>query len=462
MIAIKTYQDLIAVGENEQDRINFVLSVISDHRSSSLCRNAQTAETYYNGENATIMNYCKLIRDAYGKAVPDIWSPNHKITCHYYKYLVNQLALFLLGNGVSFGKEDTKEKLGSGFDKAVLDTLINALNGAVGYGFVNNGTVTPFSVQEFAALQDEETSAIRAGVRYWQIDATRPLRATLYEEDGYTEYIRRNGEDMVVMNEKRPYILIVQSSEATGAEIVDGRNYPSFPIVPLYNYGKRSELEGNREAHDAVDLMLSGLINNVDAGEIVYWLVKNSGGMDQPSMNQLLQTLKAAHIAQIDADDDIQAHSTQVQFAASKEALDQLRRQVFDNHMGLDVRNIASGAATATQIRAAYEPLNTKADLLEYCVTEFIQGVLTVMGIEDVPTYTRSYIVNQQESIGSIIAAADNLPQSYKTRKILEILGDIDKVEEVLAEMDAAESGRFTPGNENEETEGTEPEGAGE
>lgn len=457
MIAIKTYQDLIAVGENERDRIAFVLSVISDHRGSRLCRTAETAEAYYGGENVTIMNYCKLIRDAYGKAVPDLWSPNHKIACKYYGYLVNQLALFLLGNGVSFGKEDTKKKLGSGFDKAVLDILIKALNGAVGYGFVNNGTVTPFSVQEFAALQDEETSAIRAGVRYWQIDAERPLRATLYEEDGYTEYIRRKGEDMIVLNEKRPYILIVQSSEATGDDIVDGRNYPSFPIVPLYNYGKRSELEGNREAHDAVDLMLSGLINNVDAGEIVYWLVKNSGGMDQPSMNQLLQTLKAAHIAQIDTDDDIQAHSTQVQFAASKEALDQLRRQVFDNHMGLDVRNIASGAATATQIRAAYEPLNTKADLLEYCVTEFIQGVLAVMGIEDVPTYTRSYIVNQQESIGSIVAAADNLPQSYKTRKILEILGDIDKVEDVLAEMDAAESGRFTTENVDEKPEGTEP-----
>lgn len=479
MIAIKTYQDLIAVGEDEKKRMEFVQSVIADHKGSSLYQNALIAEDYYAGLNRTIANYQKIIRDAYGRAVPDIWSPNHKIACHYYRYLVTQLAMFLLGNGVSFGKtknswfkrlfkgapkysDTTKEKLGTKFDNACVTILINALNHTVAYGLVGEGSLTPFSVLEFAAMPDEETSAIRAGVRFWQLNAEKPLRATLYEEDGYTDYIKRKGEDMEVLNEKRPYVQIVQHSDALGDVIVDGRNYPTFPIVPLYNYGQRSELDGNREAHDALDLMLSGLINNVDAGEIIYWLVKNSGGMDQPSMNQLLQTLKTAHMAQVDTDEEITAHSPQVQFAASKEAIDQLRRQVFDNHMGLDVRNIASGAATATQIKAAYEPMNTKADLLEFCVTDFILGVLAVLGIDDVPTYTRSYIVNQQESIGSIIAAGDNLPQSYKTRKILEILGDIDKVEEVLAEMDAAESGRFTTGNENAEPGGTEPEGAGE
>lgn len=466
MIHIRTWQDLQAVNDNEKDRMAFVKQVIAEHKGGLVYHAAVVAGTYYDGENLTISNYQKFIRDAFGRTIPDTWSPNHKIACHYYKYLVNQLSLFLLGNGVSFNDKKTKDALGPRFDQACVEVLIKALNGSVGYGFVDKDgdkyIVRPFSVEEFAAIPDEETSAIRAGVRYWQLDPTRPLRVTFYEEDGFTEYIQRKGKDLEVLAEKRPYIVVVQSSEAGGDEIVDGRNYPTFPIVPLYNVGKRTELEGSRELHDAMDLMLSGLINNVDSGEIIYWLIKNSGGMDQPSMNQLLQTLKTAGIAQIDEDGEIEAHSTQVQFAASKEALDQLRRQIFDNHMGLDVRNIAAGAATATQIRAAYEPLNTKADLLETRVTDFILGVLAVIGIDDVPTYTRSYIVNQQESVGTIVAAADNLPQEYKTRKILEILGDIDKTDEVLAQMDAAESDRFTTENEGEEPGGAEPEGAGE
>lgn len=442
-MTIKTYQDLLAVGEDERKRIEFVQDVIKDHRGSKLYSDALTANEYYAGRNVTITNYCKMIRDAFGRAVPDIWSPNHKIACHYYGYLVNQLVLFLMGNGVSFNEDSTKEKLGKNFDKVCVDLLTAALNNSVAYGFVNNGTVTPFTVLEFAALQDEETSAILAGVRFWQLADNKPLRATLYEEDGYTDYIQQNGEEMTVLHEKRPYIQIVQTSEATGERIVDGRNYPTFPIVPLYNTGKQSELDGNRELHDAMDLMLSGLVNNVDSGEIIYWLVKNSGGMDQPSMNQLLQTLKSAHIASVDSEDDITAHSPVVQFEASKEALEQLRRQIFDNQMGLDVRNIAGGAATATQIKAAYEPLNTKADLVEFNITKFIHGILAVLGIDDEPTYTRSYIVNQQEMIQTIVAAGADLPQEYKTRKILEILGDVDRADEVIAMLTAEDAGKL-------------------
>jgi SPP1 family phage portal protein len=418
--------------------------VISDHKTSAVYQAAEIADEYYAGRNVTINNYQKFIRDAYGKAIPDIWSPNHKIACHYYRYLVTQLALYLLGNGVSFAEDSTKEKLGGDFDENCVEALIDALNDGVAFAFVNKDRIQPFSVTEFAPLMDEETSAIRAGVRYWRLDDQKPLRATLYEEDGYTEYIQQSGEDMTVLHDKRPYIQIVAKSKATGEEIVDGQNYPTFPIVPLYNTGKRSELDGNRELHDAMDLMLSGLINNVDSGEVIYWLFKNAGGMDQPSLNQAIQLLKTAHAIQVDNEDDITAHSPQVHFEASKEALEQLRRQIFDNHMGLDVRNIAGGAATATQIKAAYEPINTKADLLEMQVVKFIRGVLAVLGIDDKPTFTRSVIVNQQELIQNIVSAGSDLPQEYKSRKILEILGDIDRADEVLAQLTAEDAGRFT------------------
>lgn len=431
------------MGENEQKRVDFIKAVINDHMASPLYRNAVIAQDYYNGTNTTITNYNKYIRDVYGRTIPDIWSPNHKIACHYYGYLVNQLALFMLGNGVSFSNPTTKDRLGKDFDKVCVGLLIDALNGGVSYGFANMDRVIPFSAREFAPLVDEETGFLRSGVRFWRVDARKPLRCTLYEEDGYTEYIEPVGEEMIILSPKRAYIEKVNESVATGEISVEGMNYPSFPIVPLYNTNHRSELVGNREVHDALDLMLSGLINNVDAGEVVYWILKNSGGFDQVSMNQFLQTLKTSHVASIDSEDDVTAHSPSVQFQASKEAIDQLRRQIFDNHMGLDVKEIASGAVTATQIRAAYEPLNSKADLLELRVTEFINGILAVFGIDDDPTYTRSYLTNQNEMIQTIISAGTELPTPYKTRKILEILGDIDHVDEVLNEVTAEDMDRF-------------------
>ena len=90
-----------------------------------------------------------------------------------------------------------------------------------------------FSSLEFAPRYDEETGFVRAGVRFWQLDAQKPLRLTLYEEGGYTEIIQRKGEDLKILQEKRPYIEIVKTSEATGEISVEGQNDPAFPIVPL-------------------------------------------------------------------------------------------------------------------------------------------------------------------------------------------------------------------------------------
>lgn len=440
---MKTYQDLIAVGQDEKERRDFALQVVHEHMSSKAYKTAEIAREYYRGVNTTISNYNKYVRDAFGKLVPDMWSANHKLACHYYGYLVKQLALFLLGNGVSFGEESTKDKLGKDFDRVCVSVLIDALNGGVAYGFANKDKVEHFSVLDFAPLLDEETGHLRAGVRFWRLDESKPLRLTVYEEDGYTELIQRPGEDLEELNPKRSYIERVQTSEATGEISVEGINYPSFPIVPLYNTEKQSELEGNRELHDAMDMMLSGLINNVDDGAIVYWLLKNSGGFDQPDMNRFIQTLKATHVAMVDTEDEVTPHSPIVQFQASEAAIAELRRQIFDNHMGFDAKQVQSGAATATEIKAAYEPLNSKADLLEFHVTEFINGLLAIFGIDDEPSYTRSYIINQNESVQTVLSAGTVLPQEYQRKKVLEILGDIDKTDDVQKMADTEEMERF-------------------
>ena len=55
--------------------------------------------------------------------------------------------------------------------------------GAV-YGFWNLDHVDYFKATEFVPLYDEETGALMAGIRFWQISENKPLRATLYEEHG--------------------------------------------------------------------------------------------------------------------------------------------------------------------------------------------------------------------------------------------------------------------------------------
>ena len=114
---MKTYQDLLALGENEKARMDFVLSVIEEHRSSSDYKIAEDAEKYASGKNATIMSYQKLLYTVSGRAIPDNYSANHKCASGFYRRFLTQEVAVLLGNGVSFKDEKVKASLGADFDK---------------------------------------------------------------------------------------------------------------------------------------------------------------------------------------------------------------------------------------------------------------------------------------------------------------------------------------------------------
>ena len=450
---MKTFNDLLALGDSEKARMDFILQAINEHKSSTMYQIAVDADMYYRHLNPTIMRAQKFVYDLMGRAHVDEWSANNKIPSRYYFYFITQAVQFLLGNGVSFADDKTKERLGKNFDSVVQKAATDALNGGVSFGFWNNDHLEQFSLTEFVPLYDEENGALAAGIRFWQVASDKPLRATLYEMDGYTEYIRREGEDITTLQEKRPYIQIVAQSEASGTEILDGQNYPGFPIVPLFNTNRQSELVGSKETIDAYDLMASALINNIDDANLIYWVIRNAGGMDDMDDAKFVQRLKTIHVAHLEGDEQVDEHQIDVPFQASEVALDRLRGQLFDDFMALDVKEISGGAATATQIKAAYEPLNAKTDLFEYQVTEFINGILAIVGIEDEPTYTRSLIVNQQEMIQNLVTSAEYLSADYITRKVLEILGDIDKVDEVMEQKLVDETSRYRNEPEEDETE---------
>ena len=446
MIDILTFNDLVEIGENEQDRMEFVLSAIREHKASKDYAIAADAELYYKHQNPTIMRFQKWIYNQFGQKVPDIWSANNKIASNWYNYFTTQAVSYLLGNGVTFGKKEvTKNKLGKDFDKKVQDIATHAKNGGVAFGFWNLDHLECFDLTEFVPLYDEDDGGLKAGIRFWQIDDQKPLRATLYELDGYTDYIKRKDEDVNILHDKRAYKQIIRKSEVEGETILDGENYPGFPIVPLWNVNRQSDLVGNQGTIDAYDLMVSGLINNVSDGEFIYWILKNCGGMSELDDAKFIEQLKLTHTAHADGDDgaSVEAHNVSVEFEATAEALDRLTEQLYADFMALKVQDVSAGSVTATQIQAAYEPINQKTDQFEYCVTEFINGILELAGIEDEPTYTRSQMSNQGELLEMVLQCAEYLDDEYVTTKILTLLGDSDKAQEVLKRKDAEAADRY-------------------
>lgn len=442
-----TYQDLIAIPEDDvKRRMDFVRAVISQHKGSELYKTAVMGCEYNAKRNTSIMNYQKTLRKLDGREVLDKWSPNHKTTRNFFSYFTTQQNQYLLGNGVTWNEETTADKLGEDFDTQLQRAGKMALVQGEAFGFFNLDHIDVFGLTEFAPLYDEENGALRAGVRFWQVDPSKPLRATFYEEDGYTNYIWNERQDIAkdeqqgrILKEKTPYILKLRTTAADGTEIYDGENYPTFPIVPLWaNEEKQSELVGIQEQIDAYDLIKNGFLNDLDTAQI-YWILKGAGGMDDTDLVRFLERIHSTKTASLDDDQSAEAVTVQIPYDAREKLLDRLERDLYKDYMALNVDEIKGGAVTATQIEAAYEPMNSKADMYEYQVIKFIKGILAVAGIDDEPSFTRSILVNVNESVGTVLEASQVLDADYVTEKILNLLGDGDKTEEILERMAADE-----------------------
>ena len=447
---IKTYQDFLLVGDDERERMGFILGAINEFKAEKSTKTALDAKLYYYGENPTINRYEKYLYDMQGKAHIDMYTANHKIASKFFGFVVDQEVSYLLGNGVSFAKSGTKKALGENFDEVVMDAATYALIGGESFIFWNYDHIQAFRKEEFVPLKDEENSALMAGIRFWQIDDDKPLRATLFEIDGYTDYIKRKGEDMQILNEKAPYKIKVRHSEFDGTEIYDGENYPTLPIVPLKNGEDcKSELNGRRNTIDALDLASSNMVNNVDEGNLIYWVLTNCGGMDEQDDTRFIERLKTIHVAHADGDDGAKAtpQTLEAPFQGTQATIDMLTKKLYTDFQAFDASAVSAGNQTATAIKATYVPLDMKTDKFEKFLSPCIREVLSLAGIDDKPSYTRNQIINKQEEIQTVMLCAEFLDEEYTVKKILTILGDTDQYEDLMRRK-AAETLDRTAGEE--------------
>jgi hypothetical protein len=284
-----------------------------------------------------------------------------------------------------------------------------ALIHGVSFVFFNVDKVHVFPVTEFAPLWDEETGALRAGVRYWQMEEKKPLMVTFYEKDGYTTY-RKSKDDtgLVEVEEKRAYKQKLAQAPADQApEVVEAENYSELPIVPMYaNRQKTSYLKGLKEKIDDYDLLTSGLVNDADS-EFVYWTLKGQGAMnDDITLQQFVEKMRVLKAAVVGDNEDAVPHSIEPPTNAKLAAKEALRADLYRDAMALDTEVLKAGSVTATQINAAYEPLNEAADEFEYCVIEFVLKLLNIIGIDDYPKFTRSVERNKAEETQMVLSAA--------------------------------------------------------
>lgn len=433
-----TWQDF----QEETDVKAFINKAINQHISSEDYKIAKSADEYDKQKNETIYNYVRTIFTATGSSVQDFTAANNKIASNFFHRLNTQRCMYSLGNGISFSehREDriidgvkhtidtTKELLGQDFDTALKTAAYDALIHGVSFGFWNFDKLYVFPLTEFVPLWDEETGALRAGIRFWQLDKDKQMTAILYEEDGFTKF--RGGRHSGKMNfeqvdEKRAYKQNYTYSEADGLEVVGSENYGALPIVPLWGSKlHQSTLVGMQRAIDSYDLIRSGFANDLTDCAQIYWILSNCSGMTDPELRRFRDRLKIQHIAVADTDNSaVTPYTQEIPFQARQTYLDSIRAGIYEDFGGLDVHTVAAGA-TNDHIDAAYQPLDENADDFEYQIIKFVQQILALIGIEDTPIFKRNRISNQMEQVQMVMAEAQYLDDETILQKLPNITPD--------------------------------------
>lgn len=448
MVEIITFQDWQELrAENERQAIT---SVINDWKTGKIYKTAVIADTYDRQENKTISEFAPMYYTMMGVQKVDPTATNTKIASNFFRRLNVQRNTYSLGNGVSFDAGGVKEKLGAKFDTVLLTAAYKALIHGVCFPFWN-GQLNYFEATEFAPLYDEETGVLMAGIRFWQIDSDKPMFAVVYEADGYTKWKKADGKDWQIVVEKKPYIQEVVYTEADGAEIADSHNYSALPIVPLWgNALRQSTLIGLRSQIDAYDIVNSGFASDIQDVAQIYFLLENYGGMNNDDLAKFRDQLKFLHIGQIDTSEGggLKPYQQEVPHGAIDAFLDRTRQQIYDDFGAFDVRGFASGAKTATEIDAAYQPLDENADDFEAQIIEFVQTLGALIGIPEedcIPLFKRNRISNATEQMQAL-AMADWLDEETKVKHTPFIT--VDEQEEVLRRMSEAAVVRLTDGDE--------------
>ena len=442
-----TYQDF----EKEGDKLALVRKIINDHNDSDMVKTAKDANLYDRRKNRTINEYIQKIYTMSGIAVEDYTASNNRIASNFFNRLNTQRVSYSLGNGVTFTNDGVKERLGIDFDTRLSEAGRFSLIHGLSFLFFNVDRVHVFPLTEFAPVWDENTGALRAGIRYWRIDEKKPMQAVLYEEDGYTVYRAKGTDDLVVFEDKRNYrekVRFVPADETP--EIVGGENYGSLPIIPLY--GSRlhqSTLIGLQQQIDSFDLICSGFANDLTDCAQIYWLLENYGGMTAEDIAAFRDRLKFQHMAVADTvEGKITPYTQEIPTAARQAYLDMIRSRIYEDFGALDVISFSSGQKTATEIQAAYQPMDEQADDFEYQLIDAVQALLRLINIDDTPIFKRNRITNQLEQVQLVMMEADVLDTETLLQKLPNVTPD--EIPDIMAKKDAEGGGRFEMTEEEE------------
>nr|MBR4281666.1 phage portal protein [Clostridia bacterium] len=448
MYTTHTYQDWKMTPDHK--RPEMLLDIIKHYKSSDEFHHSLVAMKYYNAENEAVGRKMQLKPQQFtvkkkvvtpsGNEVTEqktevrnVQIEGNRVYSRFFFRIITQENQHLLGNGVKIREEKenggatVKDRLGIGFDSAMQRIGEKALVCGVCWGYWNSDHIEVIDAVKdpssgFVALVDEETSAPCLGVQFWQLSIDRPMYVRLFELDGLTVYRTDKDGQLVIYKPKRAYRQKI-ARDALGVQIIGESNYSALPLVPLYaNPEHRSEFTNDiRSKIDAYDRIASDFVDNLDQANDIYWVLNNFGGNTAEIAQMLEQINKLRAVVNISdgtgSGSTAEPHTFEVPHEARNVALQILEKQIYEDAMALNIKEISGGSLTNVAIKASMTNLNLKCDRYEWQAFAFVQGVLRLIGVEtESISFVRQTLVNQSEVVTDIAAMREDIDQETALR----------------------------------------------
>lgn len=430
-----TFQDFKNIKNDAE-----ILDLINEYKFSNEYAIMAEAEKYYFGENTEILNRLQWFFNSKGQQEVDKFKANNQIPCNYYKKITKQEVQYLLGNGVTMDN-DIKKQIGKNFDLLLQKAGLNARIHGVTYIYCyinqeNKFMTNNFKATELLPLFDEFNGELRAAIRFYQIDVSKPMIIEVYTEEGKTVYIN-NDKDIKLLEPLKPYKLKVKR-DIMGEE-VQQENWSTLPIIAYWGdeTHKTTFTPSLKNKIDLYDIIMSDFGNNLEDNNDIYWVLKNYQGQ---GMSEFLADYKYFKTVRTDDDGEATMKTFDTPYEARETALNLIRTQIYEDTMALDIKALTGGSLTNVAINSAKTDLDLKVDEFEWQTVEMIDKILSLFNeykkveLKEDIKFIRRTLTNDTEIIENIYKMRSDI--DLKTALKLNPYIDDKEIENIITELD--------------------------
>lgn len=373
-----------------------LLQVVKDWQTTKYCEQLKVGRDYFIGDNTTIKAVKKYyysdprtLLDASGMEkldsngnpiiiggsfVENPYVSNHRIGYGVFADIVSQKVNTLLDETPQI---ETKEKLPPDFVRNLGYGLKIAGNKAssqsAGFLYIQwDGQVKVFDTEQCIPYFSEYDGTLAGLIRSWIIKTGKGdvMFVETYDKKGLTIYRtkRKAPGELELYGKTTPY-KFTDLKNALGTER-EPEEMP-IPIVMLKNNETAtSDLKPSVRAKiDAIDIVNSGFANNIEDFSELYWVVKNSAGMDQGYFNDFIANINRTKKVFVSGDGaDIATHQVTIPTEARTKFVELMKSELVFETGILDSQALTGSSLTNVAIKAATMKLRQRVSEFEWQV----------------------------------------------------------------------------------------------